>query len=91
MRALAKLLSLGVSVARIKTALNAIKKHHPGITPETIPSQYLVTDGEKVFLKHSNEILETLDGSGQMSFVFMIELASLHKEVLDAKKALEAV
>ncbi|WP_420854553.1 MerR family transcriptional regulator [Sneathiella marina] len=84
LRALAKLLSFGVSVARIKVALKTIKNRHPEITPNTLPARYLVTDGNQVFLRQNGATLETLDESGQMSFIFVIELQSLCNEVVAA-------
>src|SRR5689334_13552313 len=50
LRVLARLLNAGVSVERIKRALQVLRKYHPEITPERLPAEYLVTDGVHVYL-----------------------------------------
>ena len=82
LRVLAKLLGRGISVKRIRDALIALRKHHAAITPTSLPERYLITDGEAVFLWRSKTTLETLDEAGQMTFAFVIELATVRDEVI---------
>ena len=51
LRVLARLLKSGVSVQRLKKALNSIRKYHKEILRNSLPAQYLVTDGRQVFLR----------------------------------------
>ncbi len=68
---------------RLKRALKALRRHHPEITPTSLPAQYLVTDGQDVYLRHDGTTLETLDETGQMDFAFVVELASVRAEVVE--------
>jgi len=70
LRAVSRLLSVGVSVQRIRKALRALRRHHNQISPTSLPAKYLVTDGTRVYLQNGDTLLE-LDGSGQMSFFFV--------------------
>lgn len=81
LRVLAGLLRSGISVARLKRSLEALRKFHPEITPTSLPSRYLVTDGQRVFLRNKANALETLDRNGQLVFAFVIELRSVRDEV----------
>jgi DNA-binding transcriptional MerR regulator len=83
LRALARLLNAGVSVERLKKALRALRSQHKNISRESLPSRYLVTDGTRVFLRSAEGLLD-LDGTGQMSFAFVLELEDLRQEVLSA-------
>src|SRR5690348_7931740 len=49
LRAIAKLLQNGVEVAKLKSSLLRLRKHHPEITDERLPATLLVTDGDKIF------------------------------------------
>ncbi|MBA3676114.1 MAG: MerR family transcriptional regulator [Sphingosinicella sp.] len=87
LRVIARLLNSGVSVERVRKAFTALRKHHPAITPTTLPARYLITDGKSVFLSDGKAQLEELDGRGQMSFAFVLELSTIRDEVLqEAKK-----
>lgn len=87
LRVIARLLQSGVSVERVREAFAALRQHHPAITPTTLPARYLVTDGRNVFLSNGKDQLEELDGRGQMSFAFVLELSTIRDEVLqEAKK-----
>ena len=83
LRVLAKLLESGISVMRLKQALLALRRHHPEITPTSLPSRYLVTNGQYAFLRRSETTLETLDEGGQMAFAFVIELETVRDEVAE--------
>ena len=83
LRVIARLLKAGVSVERSKRALRAVRQYHKTITPTSVPTQFLVTDGRVVYFRNKNNLLD-LDGSGQMSFLFVLELRHVRNEVLRA-------
>lgn len=84
LRLLARLLGLGMSVQRLKTALRSLRPHHKSISRDALPAQYIVTNGARVFLRDKDHLLD-LDGTGQMSFLFVIELGDVRKDVLRAE------
>jgi DNA-binding transcriptional MerR regulator len=86
LRALARLLKSGVSVQRLKKALHAIRKYHKDILRNSLPAPYLVTDGSRIFLREREALLD-LDGSEQMSFLFVLELNQVRDEVIRAYAA----
>ena len=86
LRAVARLLLSGVSPAKLKKSLNDLRKHHSDITPDSLPAELIVTDGVNIFLRTREEYLETLDGSGQMAFSFVLEMRSLRQDILEAHK-----
>lgn len=88
LRILASLLASGISVARLKSGLKALRKFHPAITPTSLPAKYLVTDGAKVYLREKNQTLESLDAKGQMVFAFVVELEQVRAEVLKIDRRL---
>ena len=82
LRGLACLLGAGVSVHRLKKALASLRPQHKRILPTSpLPARFLVTDGKHVFFRDSDALID-LDGSGQMSFLFVIEIENLRKEVI---------
>jgi DNA-binding transcriptional MerR regulator len=83
LRVLARLLQAGVSVSRLKVALKSIRRFHKMISETALPAQYLVTDGRNVYLR-DRDTLRDLDGSGQTSFLFVLELGHVQREVLRA-------
>lgn len=83
LRVIARLLKAGVSVEKSKRALRALRRYHKDITPTSLPTQYLVTDGKAVYLRNRENLLD-LDGTGQMSFFFVLELRNVQNEVLRA-------
>jgi DNA-binding transcriptional MerR regulator len=85
LRALEKLLSAGVSVRRVRKALQTLREYFGDISPERLPTHYLVTDGAGVYLQEyskGKKRLLDLDGTGQMSFFFVLELRDIHREIL---------
>lgn len=80
LRVLAALLSRGVSVSRLKGALKAVRKLHGLISPDSLPAQYFVTDGRKVYFQEKDTLHE-LDGNGQTAFLFVLELHHIQQEV----------
>jgi len=83
LRVLARLLEAGVSVRRLKTALKSLRKYHKQICHDRLPAQYLVSDGRNIYLREGGS-LSDLDGSGQTSFLFVLELGHVQREVLRA-------
>lgn len=83
LRIIARLLRAGVSVKRLKVAFRAFRRCHKDITPASFPAQYLVTDGHRVYMRDRDSLLD-LDGTRQMSFLFILELRDVHQEVLRA-------
>lgn len=81
LRVIGRLLSAGVSVLRLSRAFQSLKKLHPEITPMTLPASHLVTDGSKLFLRQREDVLEELE-SGQLAFMFVLELSKIKDEVL---------
>src|SRR5579863_8326238 len=81
LRALSRLLGAGVSVERLKRALWALRPFYKNISRGPLPAKYLATDGRVVFLRDQEGLVD-LDGSGQMSFLFVLELESLRRDVL---------
>lgn len=82
LRAMARLLLAGVSVGRLKKALQSLRRYHPEITTNNLPKPYIFCDGKDIFFRHGDEVLESLS-SGQFSFGFVIEIAKLRTEVIE--------
>lgn len=87
LRTLARLLQSGISVANLKHGLADLRARHDEITDKTIPSRFLVTDGQHIYFRKKQEVLEALDGSGQFVFAFVVELRQVRNEVLKAISA----
>ena len=87
LRVLASLLEAGISVARIKNSLTNLREHHPEITPSSLPSKYLVTDGSEVFFLNDDDTLEALNSEGQLAFMFLIEMEQARTAVHEAEVA----
>lgn len=87
LKSIAKLLGAGVSVLRLKKALVNLRKLHADITLHNIPGAYLVTDGKEVYLKQSNGVIELLT-SGQLSFIFVVDIESVRKDAVSYLKKL---
>jgi DNA-binding transcriptional MerR regulator len=85
LRVLSRLLAAGISVQRLKKALQSLRRFHKAIRPLSLPADYLVTDGRRAYLRDKDGLLE-LDGSGQMSFLFVLELRDVRREVLKAAR-----
>ncbi len=88
LRAIAGLLKAGVSVARLRNSLIAMRAYHPEITAKGLPARYLVTDGANVYLWTGNGAIESLDKFGQLSFGFVVELKKVQAEVLSLSRKL---
>jgi DNA-binding transcriptional MerR regulator len=84
LRVLGQLLSCGISVAKLKKALQLIRKRHGEITAESLPGNYLLTDGSRLYFKDSHDALEELAASGQLAFAFVLKLGQIRDEVAEA-------
>lgn len=82
LRAIERFLTAGIRVGSLKTSLAAIRSRHSEITPYSLPSKYIITDGTEVFFHEEGESLEVLK-NGQLAFAFVLELQSLQNEVIN--------
>lgn len=80
LRVLAKLLSNGISVLRLRTSLTALRKRGKK-SQEILSKKYVATDGRKIYFK-DNGILEIFD-SGQTAFAFVLELETIRNELTE--------
>lgn len=81
LRLIAKLLTKGVSVLRLKKSLIALQKRGTHTT-ELVSKRFVITDGRNVYFGDGTAF--EVMSSGQMAFAFVLELGTLRKEV-DAK------
>jgi DNA-binding transcriptional MerR regulator len=82
LRALTGLLKHGVEVRRLKGALRQLRRHHVEISVNgRLPISMLVTNGRRILLKRNGQSLEELV-SGQMCFLFVVELESIRREIV---------
>ena len=77
LRVIARLLENGISVLRLRKALDGLKARQD--SAELLTKRFVVTDGYNLFLQDGGiaELLET----GQLSFAFILELSSLRAEL----------
>lgn len=81
LRLVACLSASGVSVLRLKKALDGLRKHHPAITLTSLPATHVVTDGSDLYLHQQGEPIERLFDR-QLGFAFIVELAPLRDDVV---------
>jgi len=81
LRTYAKLLKVGVSVKRLKSAHGTWSRHFKTMDQAAPPAQYLVTDGERIYLRDQHEVLTDLTANGQLAFAFIIDLHQMRDEV----------
>lgn len=81
LKTIKRMLDAGMSVLQLGRALRSLRRHHPEITPNSLPGNYLVTDGLRIYFRHGNHAVEELTG-GQYSFAFVVELEKVKQEVL---------
>jgi DNA-binding transcriptional MerR regulator len=83
LRLVAKLSAAGVSVLRLRKAMQRLRKLHPEITLTSLPGSHVVTDGRDLYIKGKGETLErAMDG--QFAFAFVVELEPIRNEVADS-------
>jgi DNA-binding transcriptional MerR regulator len=84
LRALSHLLKCGISVAKLKKALENLRSKHGEITLQSAP-MYLVTDGVRIYFRQdSSKVIEELSANGQMTFAFVIKLRDVQRHVVEA-------
>ncbi len=81
LRAMAKLLTHGISVSRLKAGLAGLRKHHPEITRKSLPSSLLLTDGRDVYFREGKDVVRDLN-SGQFAFAFILDFRVIQREVI---------
>lgn len=89
LRVLARMLAAGVSVKRAREGFKNLNRHCARIGPMSSVASYLISDGERVYLRESSQSLEDLAEGGQLSFMFVFELGKMHKELCDASENLK--
>ncbi len=80
LRLLKRLSENGISVLRLKKAMQGLRKHHPEITLTSLPASHVVTNGKDLYLHQHGESLERVF-DGQFAFGFVIELAPIQQEI----------
>lgn len=90
-----KLLNAGLSVKKIKNALDETKEFKKMLaSPEEIKYrstglQYLFTDGEKVYFYKDQQQAIEMGTKGQYIFSFILDLILINRELADNVKSLE--
>ncbi len=80
LRLVGKLSANGVSPLRLKKGLQGLRKHHPEITLTSLPGSHIVTNGTDLYLRQEGKPIERAF-DGQFAFAFVVELATLQREV----------
>ena len=80
LRVVSRLLRNGVSISGMRSAFAGLKRRYPHVTQDSLAGALLVTDGKRVFLKRSHEVVEELSG-GQLAFAFVVELGAIGRDV----------
>jgi len=86
-RALSDLLKCGISVSKLKKALEALRSE-PEITPKNLPGKYLVTDGSDIFFTNRTDVFVNVNKGKQLVFAFVIGIRRVHADVLKGCHAL---
>src|SRR5690348_11881776 len=82
LRVLSHLLRCGISVAKLKRGLEALRQRHQEITAGRLPGRYLVTDGKTIYFSVHRNAVEELTAAGQLAFAFVVELKAVRNDVL---------
>ena len=82
LRLVEKLARSGVSPLRLKKGLMGLRKHHPEITLTSLPGSHIITNGQDLYLREEGRPIERAF-DGQFAFAFVVELASLQREVAE--------
>ncbi len=90
LRTIKLLLDQGVSVKKIKKSLTTIREKFHDLTPGQLPSGFIYTDGNEVYLQTAEDTLAEISKSGQLSFCFIIDTKTLKKDVDERLKTLSA-
>lgn len=80
LRVVARLLSSGISVLKLKKSFAALQKRHPEFATKRMKGAVLVTDGARIYLRQDTQVIEDLMG-GQLGFAFVIELNGVMRDL----------
>jgi hypothetical protein len=81
LRVTAKLTKAGVSVLRLRAAMQRLSTMHPKMDVKSLPSAHLVTDGKDLYIHPPRKPLErAMDG--QLAFAFVVDLNPIHGEIV---------
>jgi DNA-binding transcriptional MerR regulator len=81
LRGLARLLTRGLPVNRLKKALATLQKTVMRKPDSSFPVRFLATDGFRVFYPASNVSVVDLTANGQLAFAFLLDMHVLAEEV----------
>jgi len=81
LRALAHLLRAGISVKKLKVALNFLQSSDHEIASTSEATRFLVTDGSEVYYRSRENLVQELTEGRQIAFTFVIEMERVRKEV----------
>lgn len=92
LRSIKQLLNRGISVLRLKKAIQNLQRKYPNTVEGKFPERFLVTNGEQAFFRSKDGALEDLNSTGQYAFSFLIDLEAMRDQVIyeiraSAKKA----
>lgn len=87
LRTYARLLQQGVSVKRLKEAYLTWSRHFKTMDDQTMPARFLLTDGEKVYLREKEYVVAELSDKGQLAFSFIVDLHQVRQDVLEKIRA----
>lgn len=80
LRVIARLLTSGISVLKLRKSFAALRKRHPEFATKRMNGAVLVTDGVRIYLRQGTQVLEDLMG-GQLGFAFVIELERVRRDL----------
>ena len=80
LRVIARLLESGISVLKLRKSLAALRKRHPELATRRIAGSLLVTDGVRIYLRQSAQVVEDL-ACGQLEFAFVIQLDGVKRDL----------
>lgn len=81
LRIIGRLLAAGVSSKRMKSGLAKLRQSPALRSAAEEAGWYLITDGTDVYLRHGSEVVERFMDNGQLSFAFVVEVASVREDV----------
>ncbi|HIP80762.1 MAG TPA: MerR family transcriptional regulator [Kiloniellaceae bacterium] len=89
LRAINRILTAGVPVARLKQSISDLQKDLKGLTPEeAIVRRFVVTDGTKLFAVHNADEIVEVTNDRQLAFAFVLDAEHARQEVLEESQRL---
>ena len=80
---LAKLLSQGISVARLKTSLKSLRGQFANVPQAgALTARYIFTDGKNAYFRSQTEIIELIGHPGQHVFSFIVDVEETRNQVV---------